>query len=89
MTILDDIIVETRKTVEADRAQRPIESLESLVRDLPECRDFHAALAAGDAVQLIAEVKRASPSAGMIRQDLIRCRSPAVMRRPGQLVSAC
>ena len=69
MTILDDIIVETRKTVEADRAQRPIESLESLVRDLPECRDFHAALAAGDAVQLIAEVKRASPSAGMIRQD--------------------
>ena len=58
MTILDDIIVETRKTVEADRAQRPIESLESLVRDLPECRDFHAALAAGDAPSIRAALQR-------------------------------
>jgi indole-3-glycerol phosphate synthase len=69
MTILDRIIVETRKTIEADRGQLPTESLESLVRDLPPCHDFHAALAAGETVQLIAEVKRASPSAGLIRED--------------------
>ena len=63
MTILDRIIVETRKTIEADLSHTPINALESMVRDLPPCRDFHAAIAAGDAVQLIAEVKRASPSA--------------------------
>jgi len=69
MTILDQIIVETRKTIEMDRGRKPSDVLESLVRDLPPCRDFHAALEAGTAVQLIAEVKRASPSAGLIRED--------------------
>ncbi|MDB4423111.1 indole-3-glycerol phosphate synthase TrpC [Rhodopirellula sp.] len=69
MTILDKIIVETRKTIEADRGAKSGAALESLVRDLPPCRDFHAALAVGEAVQLIAEVKRASPSAGLIRED--------------------
>ena len=69
MTILDRIIVETRKTIESDRGQLPAESLESMARDLPPCHDFHAALAVGETVQLIAEVKRASPSAGLIRED--------------------
>lgn len=69
MTILDDILVQTRQTIEADRAACGMEELESAIADLPPCRDFQAALAAGDTVQLIAEVKRASPSAGVIRQD--------------------
>lgn len=69
MTILDDILTETRKTIRADRGSRPERELQAAVADLPPCRDFHAALAAGDRVQLIAEVKRASPSAGLIRQD--------------------
>ena len=69
MTILDDILVKTRETIKADRATVPATELESAVADLPACRDFHAALAAGDHVNLIAEVKRASPSAGLIRDD--------------------
>ncbi|MGI9472263.1 MAG: indole-3-glycerol phosphate synthase TrpC [Rubripirellula sp.] len=69
MTILDKILVKTRQTIEADRAASPPAELQATVRDLPVCRDFHAALAAGDSVQLIAEVKRASPSAGLIRED--------------------
>lgn len=69
MTILDDILVKTRQTIEADRAARPASELEAAVSDLPPCRDFHAALAVGDRVRLIAEVKRASPSAGLIRED--------------------
>ena len=69
MTILDQILERTRATIEADRAAISDDRLESQLAALPPCRDFHAALAAGDAVRLIAEVKRASPSAGLIRQD--------------------
>jgi indole-3-glycerol phosphate synthase len=69
MTILDKILVETRRTVQRDRRLVSELQLESLIRDLPPCKDFHAALAAGKQVQLIAEVKRASPSAGLIRKD--------------------
>jgi indole-3-glycerol phosphate synthase len=69
MTILDKILVQTRTTIAADRAAVSDAQLEASLGDLPPCLDFHAALAAGDSVQLIAEVKRASPSAGLIRED--------------------
>lgn len=69
MTILDEILVKTRQTIEADRMAVPASELQAIAADLPACRDFHGALAAGDEVQLIAEVKRASPSAGLIRED--------------------
>jgi indole-3-glycerol phosphate synthase len=69
MTILDKILVETRQTIERDREKVSAAQLESAIKDLPPCRDFYGALAAGDQVQLIAEVKRASPSAGLIREN--------------------
>lgn len=69
MTILDDILVKTRETIARDRSVISADQLESKIADLPPCRDFHAALAAGQRVNLIAEVKRASPSAGLIRED--------------------
>ena len=69
MTILDKIIVKTRQTIANDRSIRSDADLESLIAEMTPCRDFHGALAAGDVVQLIAEVKRASPSAGQIRED--------------------
>jgi indole-3-glycerol phosphate synthase len=69
MTILDKILARTRVTIVADRVARPEAELEARLDDLPPCLDFHGALAAGPSVQLIAEVKRASPSAGLIRED--------------------
>ncbi|WP_146391435.1 indole-3-glycerol phosphate synthase TrpC [Allorhodopirellula solitaria] len=69
MTILDDILVKTRATIERDRELVSADQLAVIAAAMPPCRDFHAALAAGEAVQLIAEVKRASPSAGLIRDD--------------------
>lgn len=77
MTILDDILVRTGETIARDRQQIATERLEAMLTDLPPCRDFHAALAAGNHVNLIAEVKRASPSAGLIREDF----DPATIAR--------
>ncbi|WP_404310868.1 indole-3-glycerol phosphate synthase TrpC [Neorhodopirellula lusitana] len=69
MTILDDILVKTRQTIARDKQDVAPESLRSQIADMPACRDFHGSLAATDQVRLIAEVKRASPSAGLIRED--------------------
>lgn len=69
MTILDKIIAQTRTTIDRDRAKVPAAKLESMLAGLPPTRDFHAALAATNEVRLIAEVKKASPSAGLIRAD--------------------
>ena len=77
MTILDDILVRTRETIAADRSSVPANELEAMMSDLPPTRDFVAALAAGGQVQLIAEVKKASPSAGLIREDF----DPATIAR--------
>ena len=68
-TILDKIVATTRQTIAADKAATPAVELSARVRDLPQTRDFHAALAMTSHVRLIAEVKRASPSAGLIRED--------------------
>lgn len=68
-TILDEIVAATRQTIAADKAITPTSELRAQLRDLPPPRDFHAALAATAEVRLIAEVKRASPSAGLIRAD--------------------
>jgi indole-3-glycerol phosphate synthase len=43
--------------------------LESCLAEAPPGRDFFGALAGGGAIKLIAEVKKASPSAGVIRSD--------------------
>src|SRR6056297_292274 len=68
-TILDKILVETRKSLAQAQRQVPLATLQRTAESLSPPRDFHAALAAGQAVQLIAEVKKASPSAGIIRAD--------------------
>lgn len=68
-TILDKIVATTRQTIERDKSSVPAKQLADRLADLPPTRDFFAALAAGDQVRLIAEVKKASPSAGLIRSD--------------------
>lgn len=47
----------------------PLASLEREVINLPPTRDFSGAIAGSDNVRLIAEVKKKSPSKGIIRED--------------------
>lgn len=69
MTILDKIVATKRLEIEQAKAGRPIAELRARLADAPPVRDFFAALAAEGPIKLIAEVKKASPSAGLIRAD--------------------
>lgn len=68
-TVLDDIVAHKRLEVAAAQQRRSPADLESALAEAPEVRCFRSALAGGPAPGLIAEVKKASPSAGIIRPD--------------------
>ncbi|OGK87369.1 MAG: indole-3-glycerol phosphate synthase [Candidatus Rokubacteria bacterium GWC2_70_16] len=72
MGVLDEIVSHTRAEVAGRRAARPLSALRSASRALPPALDFEGALrpAAGERVRLIAEVKRASPSRGVLSAAL-------------------
>src|SRR5436305_15294875 len=68
-TILDTIVTTKRGEIERARSVRPERELRARLGDAPPVRDFFAPLAAGGSIKLIAEVKKASPSKGVIRTD--------------------
>jgi indole-3-glycerol phosphate synthase len=68
-TILDEIVETKRREIAQDRHRVPPTELERQLADAPPPRDFQACLEASPSVAVIAEIKRASPSAGLIRQD--------------------
>jgi len=69
--ILDKIIADKRLEVEERRSQRSLEQLKEYVGGLPKCRNFYKAVTKRNprGINVIAEVKKASPSAGLIRRD--------------------
>lgn len=78
--ILSRIAAYKRQEVAAAKAQRPLQALIQDAMDAPLPRGFRAALEAQKASKrpaLIAEIKRASPSKGVIREDF---HPPAIAR---------
>jgi len=72
MSVLDRIIVYKKEEVSSAKAKVPLAVLEERARAAPPVRDFFGALSekcASSEPGLIAEVKKASPSAGLIRRD--------------------
>ena len=71
VTILERIVADKRDEVATRRRATPRTELERRCEVLPPARDFEAALRpTGDPVALIAEVKKASPSRGVLAEDL-------------------
>ena len=76
-TILDRIITAKRQEIEQTRGRSSIADLELRAAAAPSPRDFRGALERGSGVQVIAEVKKASPSAGAMVADF----DPAAVAR--------
>jgi indole-3-glycerol phosphate synthase len=68
-TILDKIVATKRQEIAAAKARTPESELRARAKDTPPRKDFFGALAAEGSIKLIAEVKKASPSKGIIRAD--------------------
>jgi indole-3-glycerol phosphate synthase len=78
VTILDEILERKRDEVTAAKAQRSPEELRGAASTWDEpTRGFRAALLADQAPAVIAELKRRSPSKGLIREDF----DPVILAR--------
>jgi len=69
--ILQRIVSDRRKAVAALKQSQPLDLSPDLVRQRAgkACRDLKQAVTRGEGLGIIAEVKQASPSKGMIRRD--------------------
>src|SRR5579875_1361031 len=67
---LDRIISQTRIDLEQRKREIPLEDVKRLAAAQPAPRDLRQALSVGSNIRLIAEVKRASPSKGLLAPDL-------------------
>ncbi|HOP47201.1 MAG TPA: indole-3-glycerol phosphate synthase TrpC [Desulfobacteraceae bacterium] len=68
MMILDRIVETKEKEVRRLKETCPLSDLKETVNDMPPARSFRAAIS-GRPCSVIAEVKRHSPSKGLIRED--------------------
>ena len=82
-TILDKIVATKREEIARAKAETPEVALRERLVDAPPTRDFFAALAGGPPIRLIAEVKKASPSKGVIRADFDPVEIARVYQRHG------
>jgi len=67
--ILDKIHLHKLKEVEEAKKLVSIESLRERCKDSPQTVEFSRAIRRDNGIKFIAEVKKASPSAGIIRED--------------------
>lgn len=67
--ILDEIIAYKKKELAETKRRVPLADIKSRAADAGPTRGFGIALAGCEEIRLIAEVKKASPSKGLIRED--------------------
>jgi indole-3-glycerol phosphate synthase len=67
--ILDEIVAYKKEELAETKRREPLAGLRGRIADAEPARGFGEALSSGGEMRLIAEVKKASPSKGVIRED--------------------
>ena len=67
--ILDDIIAHKKEELAETKRRTPLSEIKQRIADSAPTRGFGKALSPSTDIRLIAEVKKASPSKGVIRED--------------------
>lgn len=80
--ILDDILYFTKQDVRAAEENIPLKELKDMIRAQSPTRSLRRALQ-GPEIKIIAEIKKASPSAGMIREDINIGKQAAIYEKNG------
>jgi indole-3-glycerol phosphate synthase len=69
MSLLEQIVADKQAEVARNKKRVPRRVLQTLLQDAPKLRGFKRALETGSGPNVIAEVKRASPSKGVLRPE--------------------
>jgi indole-3-glycerol phosphate synthase len=80
--ILDKIIDAKKEEVAHLKRNRPLQELKHAIADLPSPRNFHEAIS-GRECAIIAELKRRSPSKGILREDFDPARIAFIYEESG------
>lgn len=87
--VLDQIMAWKRQEVPKQMAELPLEQVRAFARIGPKPLDFAAALTAQAGASLIAEVKKASPSKGLIAQEFDPVQIGETYARNGAAAISC
>ena len=68
-TFLTRIVAHKRQEIAGAKQRLPLAELEKLAREQAAPRDLRGVLTAGESIAVIAEMKKASPSAGVLREN--------------------
>ncbi len=70
MSILGTIVTKKRERLASAKIKVSVSELKSIIHDIEAPRDFRTAIKRdADAIRIIAEIKKASPSRGLIRES--------------------
>jgi indole-3-glycerol phosphate synthase len=80
--ILDEIVANKMREIESSKRRTSLAEMQRRAKQQPPSRDFMAALN-GAGIKLIAEVKKASPSKGIIRHDFDAVKTVKIYEQNG------